>query len=113
MNKKGQALVEFIMILPVFLIILMAIIDIGNIYVKKNELNSDLEVISEMYENGKRPELMAYVANENLEYEENVNGDLVNIEIKKNINVNAPILSNIIGSKYEIKVSKIVYGVSS
>ena len=35
MNKKGQALVEFILILPVLLLILMAMIDIGNIFLKK------------------------------------------------------------------------------
>ena len=38
MNKKGQALVEFILILPVLLLIAMAMIDIGNIFLKKYDL---------------------------------------------------------------------------
>ena len=42
MNKKGQALVEFILILPVLLLILMAMIDIGNIFLKKYELENSL-----------------------------------------------------------------------
>ena len=32
MNNKGQALIEFVLILPVFLFILFAVIDFGMIY---------------------------------------------------------------------------------
>ena len=39
MNKKGQALIEFILIMPIFLILIMSLIDVGNIYIKKYELN--------------------------------------------------------------------------
>ena len=52
MNKKGQALVEFILILPVLLLIVMALIDIGNIFLKKYDLNKDLETVTELYKNG-------------------------------------------------------------
>ena len=31
MNKKGQALVEFILILPILIFILLAIVDIGKL----------------------------------------------------------------------------------
>ena len=46
MNKKGQALVEFILILPVLLLIVMAIIDIGNIFLNKYDLNKDLDTVT-------------------------------------------------------------------
>ena len=32
MNRKGQALIEFVLILPVFLMILFLVIDFGTIY---------------------------------------------------------------------------------
>ena len=32
-NSKGQALVEFIIVLPILLLIIMAIIDFGNIFI--------------------------------------------------------------------------------
>ena len=35
MNNKGQALVEFVLILPVFIFILFAVYDIGMIFNKK------------------------------------------------------------------------------
>ena len=34
-NKKGQALAEFVMLLPVLVILLFLIIDVANIYFKK------------------------------------------------------------------------------
>ena len=34
-NNKGQALVEFIIILPIFLLLIISVIDFGNIISKK------------------------------------------------------------------------------
>ena len=41
MNNKGQALVEFVLILPIFIIILFTIIDFGTIINTKNTLEND------------------------------------------------------------------------
>ena len=35
MNRKGQALVEFVLILPIFIMILFSIVDFGMIFNKK------------------------------------------------------------------------------
>ena len=40
MNRKGQALVEFVLILPVFLMILFTIVDFGNLLHSKTELQN-------------------------------------------------------------------------
>ena len=45
MNKKGQALVEFILVLPILLLIVISMIDIGNIF-EKFDLNNDLETVA-------------------------------------------------------------------
>lgn len=42
MNKKGQALVEFVLILPILIFILLAFIDIARLMVMKNHLESVL-----------------------------------------------------------------------
>lgn len=106
MNSKGQALVEFIMILPVMLILMMSLFDIGNIYIKKYELNKDLDVVSEYYENNKEAELISYVSKENLEFSLNESENLKVLALKKNVKINAPILSNILGKNYVIKSEK-------
>ncbi|MCI9110451.1 MAG: pilus assembly protein [Bacilli bacterium] len=109
MNKKGQALVEFILILPVILMVFMALIDIGSIFVQKIDLNNSMNTVSDLYQNGDKKELMAYVAKENLKYDETLTGDMVTLMLKKNVTVSAPILSNVLGKKYQIETSKVVY----
>lgn len=110
MNKKGQALVEFILVLPVLLIVLMSIMDIGNIYIKRHELNEDIEIVTEMYQNGKKEQMHAYIAREEIEFKEEKSSELIKLSLEKEVNINAPILSKIIGKKYKIESSKIIYG---
>ena len=52
-NSKGQALVEFVIILPIILMILFIIIDFSNIFYQKNHLESTLNDVVEYKENGK------------------------------------------------------------
>lgn len=108
MNRKGQALVEFILVLPVLLIVFMAIADIGNIYIKKYELNSKLDTIGDIYLANKN-EALAYAAVEDIALEESTNANFITITAKKNIKINAPVLSKIIGRTFEIKESKTLY----
>ena len=109
MNKKGQALIEFILIMPVFMIILMSLIDIGNIYIKKNELNSDAQVLEQMYQNNDTQKIALYTANKDIILEEDTNDNLTTLKLKKKIKINAPILTNILGSNYILETDKTFY----
>ena len=40
MNRRGQALVEFVLILPIFLLILFTIVDFGNLLAKKKSIRN-------------------------------------------------------------------------
>ena len=47
MNRSGQALVEFVLILPIFLFILFIIVDFGIIFSAKNSLeNNSVDIIN-------------------------------------------------------------------
>ena len=50
MNNRGQALVEFVIILPILIFTCLAVFDLGNIIVKKYALENDLDTIVNMYE---------------------------------------------------------------
>ena len=50
-NNKGQALVEFIIILPVIILLIMCIVDFGNIISNKYKLENDLDTVVKLYEN--------------------------------------------------------------
>ena len=52
MNNKGQALVEFVLILPVFLFIVMIVYDFGMIFNSRNQLLSNSNDIVMMIKNG-------------------------------------------------------------
>ena len=109
MNKKGQALVEFILILPVLLLVVMAMIDIGNIFLKKYDLNNDLDTVTNLYQSGQIKELGAYLANEDLTLDEKSQNGMTTLTLKKSISITAPGLSNILGKNYEIETSKVIY----
>ena len=40
MNKKGQALIEFLLILPILIIILLLVVDLGRLMIMKNHLET-------------------------------------------------------------------------
>lgn len=109
MNKKGQALIEFILIMPFFMILIMSLIDVGNIFLKKYELNNSLEVIETLYQNENNEKIAAIAARDNIEVEEKIENDLITITLKKNVKINAPILTNIIGNNYKIETQKSFY----
>ena len=55
MNKnRGQALVEFIIIVPILLLILLGIVDFGNIIYRKLALESTLDTVVDLYESNKQ-----------------------------------------------------------
>ncbi len=54
MNKKGQALIEFVLVLPIIIFMLLLIVDLGRLMIMKNhletvlfEVNSDTLVIDD------------------------------------------------------------------
>lgn len=109
MNKRGQALVEFVLILPVLLLIVISMIDVGNIFLKKYELNNNLDMIAEMYQNGEMKQISLLTSSEDIKLEEKTSDNMTKLTIKKNVSIQVPILSNILGKTYEISLSKIVY----
>ena len=52
MNKRGQALIEFVLILPVFILILFVIVDFGIIFSHKSSLENSSSDIVELIKNG-------------------------------------------------------------
>lgn len=53
MNKKGQALVEFILILPVFILLVFAFIDVGKIILCQNHLENTMNEVVNLVNNEK------------------------------------------------------------
>ena len=109
MNKKGQALVEFVIVMPVLILILVAIIDYGNIYFTKLKIQNTLDDIVVLYEN-KEIDKMNYLAKQNgfILYHQDEN-KITTIVLSKDIKINAPFLNLVLGNTYKIEEKRIIY----
>ena len=110
-NKKGQALVEFVLILPILLILIFLIIDLGRIIYTKNNLVNMVSDASDMYQKNIDKEKILEVLNSqekitNLDiYEKD---SLTYIKLTKNINLLTPGLNIILKNPYEIITPRVV-----
>ena len=100
MNKKGQALIEFIIIMPILLMILLAIFDYGKILSSKLEMENYMDMIvnSEEYNLPK---------NIKLETKNIDNGYIYSLNSK--VDLTCPVLIKILSSSYDIEIERIVY----
>lgn len=106
MNRKGQALVEFVLILPIFIMILFSIVDFGMIFNKKNELeNISIDIINLLNNNNNKIEEIQK------EYPK-VDIKLTNeekytiVEISTKVNIITPGLNRVLGNPYIVKVER-------
>ena len=115
MNKKGQELVEFVIILPIFIFMLLAIIDIGKIIYLQNNLESQLSRVVELYKNGQTYDEIAKelsLNDEEIALEiKNENNDKITFYLKKEMTIVTPGLSVIFENPYTITVNRVMtYG---
>ena len=100
-NKKGQALIEFVLILPILIFMILAFIDIGKLMILKNHLESLLSDINIKTESIK-----------DLEYEikftREEKGEEVVVTLESCLDVTTPGLGKIIGDPACVTTSKII-----
>lgn len=108
MKNKGQALIEFIIILPVLLLLILGAIDFGNILYKEYTLENDLDYVVELVRQNKTTEVNYYVKQKNLKSEIEVKSTTTTITLSKKVVVNTPGLNRILGRNYQIKASRVI-----
>ncbi len=107
MNKKGQALVEFVIILPVFLILVLGIIDVGNILYNKTKLESLLTEAILKYDAGKNEnEILDDLDEEDLKFFVDLNGDVKIYHLSKEIDIITPGLNLVFDNPYLLEVKR-------
>lgn len=106
-SNKGQALIEFTIILPIIIIILMYIIDFSSIIIQKHKLESDMDLIVTLYDQKKTDEINAYIQSNNITINYKTENNLTTIEIKKSIKSNLPLMNKIIGNN--INTNRTIY----
>mgnify|MGYP003571291486 CR=1 FL=1 len=112
MNNKGQALVEFVLILPILIMILFVIVDFGMIFNTKSDLeNKSSDIILQLNNN----QTLEQIKNnyDELEIETEVIGDNLKIVFKDYVNIITPGLNRIIEDPYPVSVERIIPNVTS
>ena len=107
MNRRGQALVEFILILPIFIMLMFVIIDFGMIFNEKNKLeNKSAKVIEFINQRKDIDEIKTmYPA-----YDISVNNkdDYMTITISYKVNLITPGSNIILDNPFQIKVVRYI-----
>lgn len=107
MNRKGQALVEFVLILPIFLLILFAVVDFGMILSKKNELeNISVDVVSMIKNNDDIDDIKMLFPD--LMIDINSDNKYTTIKIYENVDIMTPGLNLVLGDPYEVFVERTI-----
>ena len=108
MNRKGQALVEFVLILPIFVLILLAIVDFGNILVTKNKLENDASDIVRIIRNNDD------IVNLEEEYP-NINIEVIDykdkykkITLTSEVKINTFFLDKILGDPFVVNTEGVI-----
>jgi len=104
-NNKGQALVEFVLILPVFIFLLLVIVDFGIIFNEKNQLENDSLDIINLYKSGKSVDEINEIYENNVIIVNSLD-DYYQIVVSTSIKLMTPGLSKIFGDPYVIKVER-------
>lgn len=106
-NKKGQALVEFVIILPVLLLIVISMVDFGNLLYQKYQLEQNLEYVSDLYLANDTNALEQEKQRLNIKTEED--GKYIKLTIEKEAKLSSPILRRVLGENYVIATSRKLY----
>lgn len=113
-SNKGQALLEFVLILPVFMLFFLAIIDVGKIIYEKNRLEGIASNIVDLINAGD----LSYKDIESkieTDYQLLITLNISNqtamtkIKVSRSIDVITPGLGIVIENPYTIDASRVIY----
>jgi Flp pilus assembly protein TadG len=111
-NKKGQALVEFVIILPLFIMIVFCLVDFGKIFYVKNDLEATMDKVITMYNNNKNYDAIKSYVEKNVSDSKlditNDNNQYVIFEIGKEVDIFTPGLNLVLGDPYITTVKRVI-----
>ena len=99
-SKKGQALIEFILVLPIFLMLILAVFDYVKIMQTKYKLESIMEDV--ILDNNTN-------LDNNIILNIEINSNIITYKLNENIDITSPILSVILKNPYNVEITRSIY----
>lgn len=108
MKNKGQALVEFVLVLPILLLLIFAFFDISRIMLGRNHLEGVMdEVASLIHKEKSLDEINTYLDKDDYDITCQINtNEYINITLKTNIELITPGMKRILNNPYTIKIER-------
>jgi len=107
LNKRGQALIEFVLVLPVLLLLIFAFIDFGRIILTKNHLENVLSDVVSLYDNGRENEIKNYLKEDDYKIDYSISKkEYTKIVLNVNLDLITPGLNRILSNPYHVKVER-------
>lgn len=109
-NKKGQALVEFIIILPVLIYVVLIMIDILVIFNNKTTLEGRMDEVVYLYKNNRENEINSYLKKDlkNVKYSVKSDDKYTYLTIDMDYEFMTPGIANIMGKNFDIKCERVI-----
>lgn len=107
MNKKGQALIEFILILPIFIMLVFIIVDFGTIFSSKAKLENESYDIVELIGNNTSIEEVRNLY-ENLEINISIKNNYQTVYISEEVKLITPGIYRILDNPFNIEIERII-----
>ena len=107
LDNKGQALIEFILILPVFLLLLFVIVDFGVIFSAKSNLENVSNDIISLYKDGDDiNSIKSLYSDYDISLE--LDNDYDKFIISYSVDLITPGINRILSDPYVIKVERVI-----
>ena len=107
-NNRGQALVEFVLILPVLLLLIFAFVDAGRIILCKNYLETSISDVKILIDDNKDLSYIDSYLNQNSDYKINVsiiNGENTKIILETHLDLITPGMNKIFDENIKVERS--------
>jgi hypothetical protein len=108
-TNTGQALVEFVIILPIFIFMIFSCLDLGKILYYKNNLESKMDDVITLYKDNKNDsEIKEFIGND-IDFFISTNDDYLEFQLSKEVDLVTPGLNLVLGSPYYATTKRVIY----
>ena len=111
MNKKGQALIEFVIILPLVIFILLGIVDFMLILSNKSNLESKMNDVVTIYRKDENSlEIVEYLNTDlkNVSFSAKNSNKYTYLEVRMPYKFITPGMDSVFGNKFVIKCERVI-----
>ncbi len=107
-NKNAQALVEFVLILPIIIMIIFIIIDFSNILYQKNHLEGTLSDVTDALKKTKNTSSINNILTTDTTCKIKKDGKYLKITLEKDVELLTPFANIFFDNPYKINAERVI-----